>query len=135
MQRHQDQGGCENFDGEPHTKAQCKAMAARINRVIDWTKANMAGDEHGTHAHYHVTSLQGTVHVVSMFTGTIERAAQRSATAPTKGLDTDTIEDLRIVAASEPSQWMQNYAPGMAATLRMNAERARALLREHGVQV
>lgn len=99
MQRHKDQGGCENFDGEPHTVAQCKAMAARIER--------------GARAR-------------SIY-------AAPAATAPAKSLDTDDIEDLRIVAASVPSQWMQNYAPGMAATIRMNAERARALLRERGI--
>ena len=56
MNGHRDQGGCENFDGEPHTIAECRAMAARINRVIDWPNENHAGDEHGSRPHYHVGS-------------------------------------------------------------------------------
>lgn len=45
-----------------------------------------------------------------------------------KWLDQATDDDLIAVAMKEPSQWMQNYAPGMAASIRIDAEAARKVL-------
>lgn len=67
MAKHRDQGGCENFDGEPHTIAQCLSMAARIGKRSPVPPENFAGDEHGPRPHYHVG--QGTTFPVFYFTG------------------------------------------------------------------